>query len=151
MTETRDPQDVAESLDPDALSEYDDSAGNLQYPPERPLGVQEYGLTAAEARVDEPLEERITREVADELARIDEPDEYRVDLTAAIDEEPVLAGARSTLDDDSLDDLDGARRLIAPGGDDPILSDDEADAVALAVEGSDLSAEEEAVHIVRES
>jgi len=168
MSETRDPQDVAESLDPEVLPEYDDPEGNLLYPPDRPLGVNEYGLSAAEERVDEPLAERARREVPDEFAEIEEPDEdiladieaeglepyadIDADLIAAIDEEPILPGVRSTIDDDTLDYLDGsgARRLIATGGDDPILADDEADAVAMAVEGSYLSAEEEAVHIIRE-
>jgi hypothetical protein len=168
MSDVRDPQDVAESLDPDELPEYDDPTGNLQYPPDRPTGVNQYGVTAAEERVDEPLEERARREVPDEFAGIDDPDEdtlaeieaeglepypdVDVELLAAIDDEPVLPGIRSTLDDETLDDLDGsgARRLVAPGGDEPILADDEADAVAFAVEGSDLSAEEDAVHITWE-
>ena len=124
MNDTNDPQDIAESLDPDVLADYDDSEGNLAYPPDEPWGVEQYGLTAAEERVDEPLHERTQREVADTL-----PD---------------------SLADDALGDVDRVRRLIAPGGDDPILADDEAEAVAIAVEGTDLSAEEEAIHIIRE-
>jgi len=148
------------------LPDYDDPEGNLEYPPDVPLGVRQYGLTAAEERVDEPLEERARREVADHFAETFDPDQgalaenqtaglepyadVDVDLLEAISEEPVLLGVRSTLDDESLDDLDEARRLLAPGRDDPILSDDEAEAIGIAVEGSDLSAEEEAVHIVWE-
>jgi hypothetical protein len=112
--------------------------------------VEDYGLTAAEERVDEPLDERRRREVADVFPDVDE-DEFDPDLVAAVSEEqPLTPGARSTFDDVSLVDLDRVGWLIAPGGDDPILADDEADAVAMAVEGSDLSAEEEAIHIIRE-
>src|SRR3954467_9918927 len=131
MSNERDAQDVAESLDPDVLPDYDDPEGNLLYPPERPSGVNQYGLTAAEERVDEPLEERARREVPDEFAHIEDPDEdtladieaealepypdIDVDLIVAVAEEPLLPGVRSTFDDESLDDLDGSgfRRLIA--------------------------------------
>jgi hypothetical protein len=46
--------DRSELLDDDALS--------AEYPPERPLGVNQYGTTAQEERVDEPLDERRRRE-----------------------------------------------------------------------------------------
>jgi hypothetical protein len=49
-----DPQDQAEALD-------DDELGG-DYPPEEPLGVEEYGTTPAEERYDEPLDERVLRE-----------------------------------------------------------------------------------------
>ena len=62
MDET-DPQDVAEALDEDERSDdVDDPEGLLEYPPERPLGVEEYGTTAGEERVDEPLRARVARE-----------------------------------------------------------------------------------------
>lgn len=165
MSDTRDSQDVAESLDPDVMPDYDDPTGTLQYPPERPLGVNQYGVAAAEERVDEPLEERVRREVVDPLDEIDEPDDdtmgaieaealdpYPViddDLVAQLTAPPVQPGDRSTLDDDLLDNVDGTSvgRLVAPGGDDPILADDEAQAVAQSVDEPDLSAEEEAVHL----
>jgi hypothetical protein len=58
-----DPQDVAESLDEEELSDdVDDPAGDLQYPPDHLAGVNQYGITAAEERTDEPLDERISRE-----------------------------------------------------------------------------------------
>jgi hypothetical protein len=125
MTDTagsNDPQDVAEGLDPEVLPEYDDPAGNLRYPAERPVGVNEYGLTAAEERVDEPLAERVEREV----------DDPATDVRArgnAAGERPV-------------------GRLVAPGDDDSVLFDVEAEAVAHSVREPDLSAEEAAVHLV---
>ena len=115
MSDISDSQDVAESLDPEVLSDYDDPTGILEYPPDRPLGVEEYGVTAAEQRVDEPLEERVRREIDDSSA---ETNQHR-----------------------------DVGRLVAPGGDDPILADDEAQAVALDFDEPDLSAEEAAMHL----
>lgn len=43
----------------------DETVLGKDYPPEEPLGVDEYGTTPAEERVDEPLEERIRRESTD--------------------------------------------------------------------------------------
>ena len=115
MSDVRDDQDVAESVDPDVLPDYDDPAGNLMYPPDVPMGVQEYGTTAAEERVDEPLEERVAREVPDTLDAVGEPgeetiariegeniEEYPVmdaALIAELSEPPVLPADRPTFDD----------------------------------------------------
>jgi hypothetical protein len=58
-----DPQDVAESLDDDELSDdHEDPAGDLEYPPDHLVGVNQYGVTAGEERTDEPIDERISRE-----------------------------------------------------------------------------------------
>jgi hypothetical protein len=58
-----DPQDVAESLDEDELSnDDDDPVGDLQYPPDHLTGANQYGVTAGEERTDEPIDERISRE-----------------------------------------------------------------------------------------
>jgi hypothetical protein len=46
--------DVSELLDEDALPP--------EYPPDRPLGANQYGTTPQEERIDEPLEERTRRE-----------------------------------------------------------------------------------------
>jgi hypothetical protein len=43
----------------------DDDKLEGEFPPERPLGVEEYGTTAAEQRYEEPLEERVAREEPD--------------------------------------------------------------------------------------
>lgn len=53
-----DDEDVSEQLDDDKLP--------AEYPPDEPMGVDEYGITRAEARVDEPLEELIMRERPDD-------------------------------------------------------------------------------------
>jgi hypothetical protein len=54
-----DPQDVAEAQD-------DDKIGG-EFPPEEPVAVEDYGVTGAEQRWDEPLEERVEREEPDPL------------------------------------------------------------------------------------
>jgi hypothetical protein len=59
-------QNRAEGLDEDEIGG--------DFPPEEPLGVDEYGTTAGEERFDEPLDERIARE---------EPDVLPVDGSAA--------------------------------------------------------------------
>ncbi len=95
-----------------------------QIPPrDYPQGADEFGVTAVEERLEEPIAERVLREEP-------EPD---------IDE--ILA---ADLDDD---DLVGGR-LIAPGGEDVDGVDVEKDEVALLVpdEGA-LTAEEAAMHI----
>lgn len=56
---TTDSQSQAEGLDHDRI------AG--EYPPEQPLGVEDYGTTVAEERVDEPLEERLWREEPEQV------------------------------------------------------------------------------------
>ncbi len=52
-----DPQDKAEALDEEELA--------TDVAPDRPLGVEDYGTTAQEQRIQEPLEERVRREVPD--------------------------------------------------------------------------------------
>jgi hypothetical protein len=83
-----DPQDQAEALDDDRL------AG--EYPPEEPLGVEDYGTTAAEERWDEPLAERVRREEPDDsLATSD----FEVDPeVGALDEGDPLTGDDTTRD-----------------------------------------------------
>jgi hypothetical protein len=157
MTDARDEQDQAESFDPDMLTlgdeeTYDDPEGALAYPPERPLGARAYGITPAEERVDEPLDERLLRETRDPLDEIDEPDAEEL---IAIEAEELLGDDGF---DESGDDLDvdeeiarerAVGRLVAPGADDDAedLDDDEPDAVASIVYAEDLSAEEDAVHL----
>src|SRR6056297_3392132 len=75
-----DAQDVAELLDSDTVGVSEGPPGGRDdpdlepgYPPDRPLGVEEYGITAAEERVDESMEERVERETPDPLAtRLDD-------------------------------------------------------------------------------
>jgi hypothetical protein len=123
MSDTGDEQDVAEGLNSEVLSDYDDPEGNLDYPPDEPMGVEDYGTTAAEERVDEPLAERVARELPDSLDESERP----------------------------------VGRLLSPGADDTdlgvyaIYADEESDAIALSAVESDLTAEEEAVHLMAES
>ena len=111
--------DVSELLDEDALP--------TEYPPERPLGVNEYGTTPQEERVDEPLEERVLRE---------EPEELPVDRPVLLlDETEDGLGAAEDLDAGETGDAMLGELGVAPTGD-------------LATDRVPLSAEEAAVHIV---
>ena len=90
-----DEQDLAEALDEDELRIDedvfdDDPAHDLNDPPMRAVGVHEYGLTAAEEEVDEPLEERVRRENPDPLVEELEAELEEDELEAEIDalEEP---------------------------------------------------------------
>jgi hypothetical protein len=111
MTDMGDAQDIAESLDSDKLPDYDDPEGLLEYPPDHPLGVREYGTTAAEERVDEPLDERLRRDDRDE----DDADEGTVGRL-------VEPGA----DDDGLATEDDEDEEVASSVDEEDLSAEEA-------------------------
>lgn len=56
--------DRSELLDQDALPP--------EYPPDRPLGADQYGTTPQEERIDEPLEERLRREEPEERPLVDD-------------------------------------------------------------------------------
>lgn len=64
-----DEQDRAESLDADVVDDDGriDEDDLTDYPPDSYQGVDEYGLTAAEERFEEPLAERVLRETPDPL------------------------------------------------------------------------------------
>ncbi len=137
------PED-AERLDPDAeglpsvaddtSSAYDDASGRTRedtapaLPGDEPVAVDDYGITEAESRRDEPLEQRLLRE---------QPEVSPEDI------------------DDSLDSIDlnepSPRRIgrlvdSSPDG----LADDESQAIATdSGETLGLSAEEAAMHEVR--
>jgi len=94
-------------------------------PRTHPQGVDQFGVTAAEERGDEPLAERVKREVPE----VDEDD----------------------LDAADADDAIGGR-LLEPGSEDVDAVDDEKDSIASLVtedEGA-LSAEEAAMHLTEE-
>ena len=57
MSDATDDANLSELLDEDKLPP--------EYPPDEPLGVDEYGVTAAEEAVQEPLAERVAREEPD--------------------------------------------------------------------------------------
>lgn len=134
-----DAQDVAELLDSDTVGVSDAPPGGVDdpdlepgYPPEHLQGADEYGLTAAEERVDEPIEERVERERPDPLATRLEEAARGVDPRA----------------DAVHDPLPGVGRLVEPGAQDSAQPrrDDEGESVAAATPQQDLSAEEAAVH-----
>jgi hypothetical protein len=154
-----DSQDQAEALDPDVLADYDDAAYDdpeRAFPPDRARCARDYGTTAAEERVDEPLEERVRREERDPLDAIADPQPE--DLSEIEAEE--LFGSDEVIDVGDIDvdeELDRERpvgRLRGPGSDDDgeDLEDDEAEAVAWRADDDDgdLSAEEEAVHLTED-
>ena len=64
-----DPLDQSEALDNDNLGISDDAEVEPGYPPDRPLGVEDYGLTPAEEQVGEPIEESVEREIPDPLVQ----------------------------------------------------------------------------------
>jgi hypothetical protein len=139
VSDADDSQFVAEEIDPDELpGEGDVVVGDEapeQFPPTHLRGVNAYGLTAAEERVGEPLDERETRELPDPL--VDE-----LDGDAAPDER--------RWNDPELGERVG--RLVDPGAEDDGLDepDVESDAVAWEGTGDDLTAEESAMHVTED-
>lgn len=118
--------------DDDNLSELlDDDKLPDSYPPDEPLGVNQYGITAAEEEIDEPLEERVTREVPDDMPTFEDSEEGR---PVGVLVEP----------GDGILELDTEADAVATEifGEDETLGD-----VAQEREGTDLSAEEAAMHI----
>ena len=120
MSNASDPQEQAEQLDPDKLvGDHDDPTAGGEFPPDEPLGVDEYGTTANEEKFDEPLAERVAREEPDVSSEAMGADEGQMRL--------IGPGA----EDDAMYEVDT-----------------EPDAIAEAVDAPDteLSAEEAAVH-----
>jgi len=97
-------------------------------PPERPLGLDAYGTTAAEQREGETLDQRLAEE---------EPDPALEDDNAEI------------LDDNEVGRLRSGRLVAEDAG---VGEDEEKDLVAsdIGIDGGAASAEEAAVHIVDE-
>lgn len=160
-----DPQDRAEALDSDKLpGDHDDVESEPEYPLDELIGADEYGITAAEERVDEPIEERDDREQPDPLAS---------ELDRQVEREDRIADARSV--EHGLAEVDSyvsavdrdlgmgdpaelgfaadpedepIGRLAEPGTDEDVTDfiDAEAESVAEAFPSDDLSAEEAAMH-----
>ncbi|MFE3826959.1 DUF5709 domain-containing protein [Streptomyces sp. NPDC059092] len=106
-------------------------------PPERPLGVESRGTTAAERSAGESLDQRL----AEEVPELGPPD------GDGIGDLPYGEGER--LDDEVGDDRSG--RLVAP--DEGAHEDAEKDMIAsdVGIDGAGASAEEAAVHLVAEA
>ncbi|HVM09703.1 MAG TPA: DUF5709 domain-containing protein [Acidimicrobiales bacterium] len=125
------PYDNSQHLDaegvPDLETPINQDEG-LVPPGDQPIAADEFGVTAREERAEEPLADRITREVPDLT-----PDD--IDLRDA---------------DRTYDELEsGTGRIIEPGSEDVGLIDDEKDVIGSLVgedEGA-LTAEEAAIHV----
>ena len=122
----------------DALDErnYDDILDEGYSPPEKPLGATKTGITAAEQREGESLDERLAQELPDVGA--DETDGIG-DLADGEGEliDPEVGGARSG-------------RLVAP--DEGAHEDSDKDLIAsdVGIDAGAASAEEAAMHLVPE-
>ncbi|MEW2504202.1 DUF5709 domain-containing protein [Amycolatopsis sp. CA-161197] len=120
-----DPEDTLEDGDP-----YDEGYS----PPEKPLAVREWGMTAAEELAGESWEGRLARELPD-LAYDDSDD----------------LGDTTDTDGELLDDEVGdarAGRLVAQDAGFGPDTDEELYASDAGIDGGAASAEEAAVHIV---
>lgn len=119
----------------DALDErdYDDILDEGYSPPERPLGATRFGVTAAEQRDGESLDQRLAEEVPDVGAQDWGIGDLQGGDGELIDSE--VGAARSG-------------RLVAP--DEGAHGDDETDLVAfdVGIDGGAASAEEAAMHLV---
>jgi hypothetical protein len=100
-----DPQEVAESLDEERVSERDDLTGDEfgealpGYPPDRPQGVNTVGITPVEEDAGESFAERTHREEPEASPQPDVGDVGQlVDESAASEdrEEQLVADARPT-------------------------------------------------------
>ena len=120
-----DPNLDAEGI-PDLETPINDDEGMIP-PGDTPIAVDEWGVTAAEERLDEPIAERVTREVPDLR-----PDD--IDLDDADDDLGIEEGTTA--------------RFVDPADRDVSGYDDEKDVIASLV-GDDgaPSAEESAMHI----
>jgi hypothetical protein len=114
-------------------------------PPERPLGVDAFGTTAAEQRQGEGIERRLTHEVPDPSSATED---LFADPDLAGDDDPdSFAAEDGYIGDDEVGDLRSGR-LVAP--DQGAHDDTESEMVAsdIGIDGGGSSAEEAAMHIV---
>jgi hypothetical protein len=125
--------DKSEQLDDDKLTG--------DFPPDAPLGSTQYGITAQEQRIDEPIAERVAREKP-ETATVGQPDEAG----------RLVAPDEGTGPDDEAAAVASAVEGIPPhditSGDIGIGDSTTRDTATEMVR--DLSAEESAVHVVEE-
>ncbi|MFG2632548.1 DUF5709 domain-containing protein [Streptomyces sp. NPDC048362] len=125
--------DVEDTLDFDGVADPLDRSWS---PPERPLAVNHFGVTAAEGKAGETLDQRLAEELPDPAP----PDGDGIGDCDGTDGEP--------LDDEVGDARSG--RLVAP--DEGAHEDDEAALVAtdVGIDGAAASAEEAAMHVIDE-
>jgi hypothetical protein len=139
-TDGTDPEEASGVLEPEDTLE--DSHGVRDVldtgwsPPEKPWAVDDWGTTEAEESAGESLDGRLARELPDSVE----------------DEGDGLGDSSDTdgeLLDDEVGDVRAGRLVDAGGGEDPD-TDDELYARDEGIDGAAASAEEAAVHIVRD-
>jgi hypothetical protein len=164
-----DPQDRAEALDSDELGTADDPSIEPDFPFDRLLGADQFGTTAAEEQLGEPIEERVEREQPDPLVveleeaqQAEDRSAQGTSIAAALDELELELdeGALAAVDAVGEPELDlevtdeaghEAGRLVEGGLERGVTELDlEAQSVASAFDEDDLSAEEAAVHVTDE-
>lgn len=137
MSDARiDEQAAAETLDADKLNE--------QFPPDHLMGVNQYGVTASEELVDEPLQERISREQPEPTVPAGDAEDLTVGTLVDTDE-----GAGPDLEKDAV----ASERRTQPfrsgdhrdAGDIAIGDDDLRDVGTERVD--DMTGEEAAMHL----
>jgi hypothetical protein len=131
--------------DPNLSELLDDDTLPPEYPPDRPYGADEYGVTAAEEEIDEPLEERVRREEPDFVPG---EDDSEVGRQVSVLVEP----DQGVVDADDEADAVASETDIPPGelpidADDISFGDETLRDVAQEREAPQLSAEEAAMHI----
>jgi Family of unknown function (DUF5709) len=122
-------------------------------PPDRPVAVDKFGTTAAEAEEGETLDMRLAEEVPDPNMQVDDPLAAQPDLLdQRLDEESDVD--RDSFDRELQDDAEvgdeRAGRLVAP--DEGSHEDTEKDLVAedIGINGAGAGAEEAAMHVIEE-
>jgi hypothetical protein len=133
------------SDDPNLSELTDDDKLPPEYPPDEPLGVEDYGVTAAEEEIPEPLAERVAREEPDLLPPDDDSEYGRPVGTLVEPDEGIV-------DRDFEADAVATEAGMPPGelsidADDIAFGDDTLRDVAQEREGTELSAEEAAMHL----
>ena len=135
MTNAGDQQQWAESLDDDKLTP--------EYPPDRPVGVDEYGVTAAEETVPESVADREQRYQPD----FDEQDE---DAGAQSELGPLVRPDEGAPPDAEKQEVAGERAQVRPGDisvDDQQSGDPTQRDVAQERPAGDVPAEDAAMHL----
>ena len=135
---------------PDSLVDSDrleDPMDEGYSPPEKPMGVNAFGTTAAEQHQGESLEQRMAQEEPDPAAAFDDP--LAEPDAVGGDDPDAIAADQDFLGDPEVGDA-RAGRLVAP--DEGSHEDVEADLVAgdVGIDGGAASAEEAAMHVVDE-
>ncbi|MFC5910012.1 DUF5709 domain-containing protein [Streptacidiphilus monticola] len=127
------PLDLEDAVDE---RDYDDVLDEGYSPPERPLGVEKYGVTAAEQHDGETLDTRLAQE---------EPDTSSADGDGVGD---LPGGEGEPIDEEA--GAPRAGRLVAP--DEGAHPDTEKDLIAddVGIDGGAAGAEEAAMHVVSE-